>query len=50
MLVSACTSQVLSEDEAGDSDDDSWEASTADSCCVMIANERMMNEISFGRE
>jgi hypothetical protein len=50
MLVSACTSQVLNEEEAGDGDDDSWEASTADSCCVIIANETMMNVISFGGE
>lgn len=50
MLVSACTSQVLSEDEAEDGDDDIWEASTADSCCVITANERMMNDISFGGE
>jgi hypothetical protein len=49
MLVSACSSQLLVEGEAGDSEEDSWEASTADSCCVMIDNERMMNEISLCR-
>ena len=49
MLVSACSSQLLVEGEAGDSEEDSWEASTADSCCVIIASERMMNEISVCR-
>ncbi len=49
MLVRACTSQVLSEDEAGDSDDESWDASTADSCCVIIASDNTMNDTSLDR-
>ena len=49
MLVSACSSQLLVEGEAGDIEEDSWEASTADSCCVIIASERIMNEISVCR-
>jgi hypothetical protein len=50
MLLSACTSQVLSEDEAGDRDDDRWEANTADSCCVMIESDSMTNGISLYRD
>ena len=48
MLVSACTSQVLTEGEAEDIAE-TWEASTADNCWVIIASERMMNEISVCR-
>ena len=49
MLLSACTSHLLVGDEA-DGDDDSWEASTADSCCVMMESNSMMNDTSFDRE
>ena len=47
MLVSACSSQLLVEGEAGDSEEDSWEASTADSCCAMMVSESMMNDTSL---
>ncbi len=48
LLVSACSSQMLTEGEAEDGEE-TWEAITADSCCVMIASERRMYEISVGR-